>query len=269
MNLAVACCIFLFTFFNFDPHKITLPVLDGSLPFLKSLFYTNNLPTQTKNSPSYTIALVGDSMTESLGTADILRGDLINYYPDKNFGILNFGIGSTSILSVPDRLTKESKRGAETLPPVLKTRPDIILLESFGNNPLSEYSLGEGLKKQTKILDQIVKLVQNSDPKPVLIFVATIAPSKEKYAQGVVDLSSEQREKWAKERIAYMKNHIDYALSHKIPVVNIYQKSLTLAGDGNTEFLNASDFIHPSSEGINFISQQIADAIYNKEIIPH
>lgn len=242
---------------------------DQPVNFLRSFFADNPLAVQVKPAKSYTIALVGDSMTESLGTADPLRDALKSYYPDKGFGILNFGIGSTSILSVPDRLKSESKKGSDTLPSILATRPEIILLESFGNNPLSDMPLDEGLKKQTETLNQILKIIRENNPDTVLVFVATIAPSKAKYADGVVDLSPGQREKWAEERIAYINNHIEFAKSHKIPVINIYERSLDDKGDADITYLSTQDFIHPSALGIQLISQQIADYIFKQQIIPN
>lgn len=269
MGLFITCCGLFAVLFNFNLDRNLLnQAFQQPVSFLRSVIFTNNLPVQTKDSESYTVALVGDSMTESLGTADSLRDSLKNYYPDKGFGILNFGIGSTSILSVPDRLRSESKRGAETLPGILTTKPDIILLESFGNNPLSEMPLEKGLKKQTETLDKVLKIVEEGQPDTVLIFVATISPSEEKYAQGVVDLSPDQRRVWVNERIAYIKNHINYAKSHKIPLVNIYENSLNEEGRVNLDYLNSSDFIHPSPAGVQFITRQIADFIFTKKIIP-
>lgn len=237
--------------------------------FLKSFFRTNPLAIQVKAANSYTIVLVGDSMMETLGTADPLRDALKSYYPNKGFGILNFSIGSTSILSVPERLKSESKKGGEVLPPILAVRPEMILLESFGNNPLSDMPLDQGLKKQTETLDEIIKIIKENNPNIVLVFVATIAPSKQRYGEGVVDLAPGEREKWAKERIAYMQNHINYAKSHNIPLVNIYEKSLNKDGEADTNYLDDRNFIHPSILGTQFISQQIADFLFKEQIIPN
>ncbi len=270
MVLLVASFIFASTIFS---SNLSVNFLDQAfeqpISFIRSLFISSPLPVQTKDSKSYTIALIGDSMTEVMGSADDLRKDLKSFYPDKEFGILNFGIGSTSILSVPDQLNEESKRGPETLPPILSTRPDVIILESFGNNPLSHMSLDKGLKKQKETLDQIVHIIKNKSPNTVLIFVATISPSKERYAEGVVNLLSEQRKQWSEERIAYMKNHISYAKLHHIPLVNVYEESLDEKGDGRQDYLDAGNFIHPSRQGILFISQQIADVISKEKIIPN
>lgn len=268
MGFSITCCVVVFTLFSFNLNQLVDQVFEPPVSFLKSLFSTNNLPKSTKDTKSYTLALVGDSMTQYLGTADELRNALKTYYPNKEFGILNFGIGSTSILSVPERLKEESQRVNETLPPILDTKPDIIFLESFGNNPLSQFSLEEGLKKQTETLDQTIKIIKENNPNTVLVFIATIAPSKERYAEGVVNLSTDQRVRWAEERIAYIKNHIEYSKLHNIPLVNIYEKSLNNQGDGNIDYINTHDFIHPSPSGIKFISQQIAENVFSNKIIP-
>src|SRR5690349_21243015 len=57
---------------------------------------------------AYTIIMVGDSMTESLGpNADKLREYLKINYPNKVFGIYNLAKGSTNILSVQEILDKD------------------------------------------------------------------------------------------------------------------------------------------------------------------
>ena len=132
----------------------------------------------------YTIILAGDSRTETLGSGGKITPTLCMYYPNKELHILNYGIGSTSILTLPDTLTKGAIRGNETLPPILDKDFDLILIESFGNNPLSNLALEEGLKKQEEALDQSLKLIKEKKPKAAVVFVATIAPSKERYAEG-------------------------------------------------------------------------------------
>ncbi len=94
----------------------------------------------------YTIVMIGDSMTERLGNFDELKASLKIYYPYINFLILNYGFGSTNILSVPDRLEKETNHG-RIFQPILNIDANIIIIESFGHNPLSDLPLEEGLKK--------------------------------------------------------------------------------------------------------------------------
>lgn len=214
----------------------------------------------------YTTILVGDSMTETLGNSTELRKFLSDYYPGKTFEVLNYGFGSTSILTVMDRLTNWSEHGRK-FRPILDIDYDLILIESFGQNPLSQYKLEEGLKIQNQELDKIVATLKEKNPGGKIVFVATISPNKVIFAQNQVDLSPEKRAEWVLERIAYIKNHIEYAKSHDIPVINIFEKSLMENGDGNPDYISTDDYIHPSPTGTIFISRQIADFIYNNSIL--
>lgn len=225
------------------------------------------LSSQVKNPPDYLIILVGDSMTEYMGNSDELRVFLNEYYPDKSLDIYNYGFGSTNILSLPDRLTNWTEHGRE-FQPILDIDFDLIIIESFGHNPLSEYSLDDGLKKQTEILDKVVELIKNDKPEANIVFLATISPNKKVYAARLVDLSPEARAAWVDERIAYIKNYIEYAKSHNIPLINVFEKSKGFDGDGNLKYINDHDYIHPSPEGIIFISREIADYIYENNLLP-
>ena len=232
---------------------------------LKSTFSKSSvLGVQAKPSSKYTIILAGDSMTQALGSGETITPILRKYYPNKELHVLNYGIGSTSILTLPDRLTKGAIRGSETLLPILDHDFDLILIESFGNNPLSNFPLEEGLKRQTETLDQSIKLIREKKPKAVIVFVATIAPNKDRYAEGVTTLNSEQRKQWVDERVAYIKNHIKYANDHKIALIDLYDKSL----DKYTDYINDSDFIHPSNAGLIFIGEELANFIVQKRILP-
>lgn len=222
--------------------------------------------TKVKYPEDFTLLLLGDSMTEYLGNSDELKSYLKEYYPGKSFEVLNYGFGSTNILSVEKRL-KETTFYSREFRPILDIAFDLILIESFGHNPLSQYPLPEGLKKQTEALEKIVAAIRDENPKAKILFVATIAPNKRVYAYRKVDLSVEERERWAKERIAYIKNHIEFARSMGIPVVNVFEKSLNEDGDGNLEYISDTDYIHPSPSGVIFISRQIADFIFQNKIL--
>lgn len=208
------------------------------------------------------VVFVGDSLTEYLGNFDELRGYLKDYYPNRKFLLLNYGFSSTNILSVPKRLEKDSAHSGRIFQAINDIPFDLVLLESFGNNPLSEYPLEEGLKLQDEALDKIVASILKKHPKSSIIFVATIAPNKDRYAEGAVNLTTEKRQEWAAERVAYIKNHIKYAKLHNIPLINIYEKSLDQNGTGNIDYLNSNDFIHPSPTGIYFISAEIAKFLH-------
>lgn len=212
---------------------------------------------------AYTIIMLGDSMTESLGpNSDKLREYLKINYPNKVFGIYNLAKGSTNVLSAQDILDKD----------VIPSREfEVIFIESFGYNPLPDASLEEGLKKQTQALDKIVSSIRIGKMKakvnPIIVFVATIAPNRENYGKNAVDLSPEERARWADERSAYIRNHIEYAKSHDIPVIDVYDKSLTQNGDGDMQYIKGDTFIHPSAKGIELISKEIADFLLNNKVL--
>ncbi len=232
------------------------------LPQLAATAPTAQKSTQVKYPQDYTLVLVGDSMTQILGNCDELKEDLKKYYPKKSFECLNYGFGSTNILSLQERLEKETFFG-RNFRPITEIDFDAILIESFGHNPLSQYPLEEGLKKQTEVLQKAFTTLKKTNPRAKIVFVATIAPSVKKYGFGQVELSTEERGKWAGEREAYIKNHINFAQANNIPLINIYEKSLK-EGDLNLDLVSSNDFIHPSPTGVRFISREIADFLYNQ-----
>jgi len=221
-----------------------------------------------KQDESYTIIFVGDSMVDSLGeNFDYLRQNFKDYYPNTVFGLFNYGYGSTNILSLEERLNSATTYRDEANEAIIDKYIDIIIIGSFGHNPLSELPLEKGLKKQTEALDDIVLLLVTEKPNTLIVFLAEFGPSEDNYAKGVVDLNPQQRSIWVNERKAYIKNHIDYAKDHNIPLINVYEKSL-VNEDVNLDYINKNDYIHPSSTGLIFMSKTIADFLYNNDVLP-
>lgn len=256
--------------------KLLLGVMGILIASIAYLYYNNvylkgkiydQAVLSAQNPPDYKLVFVGDSMTQYLGNFDELRNYLAKSYPGKNFLLLNYGFGSTNILSIEDRLTKESSFSGRVFAPINEIDFDLILIESMGHNPLSSLPLEEGLKKQTEALDRIVEIITEKHPKESIVFIATIAPNLEQYAQNTVVLDDEQRKKWVNERRAYIENHISYAKSRGIPIINIYEKSQDLFGSGKLDYVNTTDFIHPSPTGIYFISEEIAKFIKENNLV--
>lgn len=233
-------------------------------------FITYNKPNIQKKQEYY-IVMIGDSMTHALGPRGGTFNSFINdLYKPHNVGILidNYAIGATNILQVNDQLESETTYWDSTFPPLLSRHFDLILVESFGYNPLSQFGIEEGLQRQTVSLDNLMEKLLIAKPNAAIVFVATIAPSKENYAKNVLDITTENRILQAQERMSYIKNHILYAQSHNLPIVNIYEKSLDATGSGDLKYINPDDFIHPSFEGIDFIGREIAQFIYDNKILP-
>ena len=127
-------------------------------------------------------------MTEALGPHGGKLNEFINTLYQSTPGhqrivIDNYAKGSTNLLGLQDAMTQKTITGDAVLDPLLSRSFDLILIESFGYNPLSQLGIEDGLKKQTQTLDQLMKLLTTTHPHSAIIFVATIAPNKETYAQ--------------------------------------------------------------------------------------
>lgn len=208
-------------------------------------------------------------MVEALGkNADDLRKDLINYYPKHEFVNYNYGFGATNILSLPARLYNLNSYHGDDYPAIINQGYDLIIIESFAYNPLSDMALSDGLKKQSEILDATFKELIKTHPDSVVSVMATIAPNKKYFGKGMLDLSSEGREKWASERMAYLENAVKFSKERNIPLINVYEKSLTAEGEGDLRYINPTDYVHPSTDGVQLICKTIADFIYENKIFP-
>ena len=238
------------------------------LPTPKPTPIANYTPPTLKPSEAYTIIFVGDSMIDNLGeNFDYLRQELAAIYPNTVFGLFNYGYGATNINTLNERLHKETAYRDITRPAILDREFDIIIIASFGHNPLSNLTLDEGLKRHNEILDETILELVTQKPGTLIIFLAEFAPLENDYAKNVVDLSQEQRSIWVSERKAYIQNHIKYAQGHNIPLINIYEKSL-VNGDVELKYISPDSYIHPSSTGLIFMSKEIADFLHEQSILP-
>lgn len=245
------------------------------LGYLKSIYYfERHAVEKIKTSPrekiekfDYKIVLVGDSHIEYLGNLEELEYFLHKYYPQKKLLLLNYGYSSTNILSLQDRLEKDSFHNNRVYQAINDIDFDLILIESFGNNPLAQYPLEEGLRRQTEALDQAIASITKKHPKSSIVFVATIAPTEKYYGLNTLDLSTEIRKEWADVRSTYVLNHIAYAKAHNIPIIDIYHQSQTAWRDGTLKYINKLDHIHPSLIGIFYIDDQIARFIYKNRLL--
>ncbi len=222
-------------------------------------------PSIPKNR-SYRMIIVGDSIVNSLGlNANVLREDLIKYYPDSEFVTYNYGYPSTNVLSLYQRLTQTTNDGAKDNQAILTQQFELIIIESFGNNPLSQFPLVEGLQKQNEELERSVNSILAQKPNAALAFLTPIALDPINYARGSRDLSPEVRKQWVTERVAYIDNHRKFAQEKGIPVIDVYKASLKPDGTVDKSYIS-DDFIHPSKKGIELISQTITDYIFNNKI---
>ncbi|OGG23157.1 hypothetical protein A3E42_03375 [Candidatus Gottesmanbacteria bacterium RIFCSPHIGHO2_12_FULL_40_13] len=240
---------------NLKPENISA---DVPLNFGQSGF------TPLKN--SYTIALLGDSMTDTLGEnlphlAQILKEN----YPRHNFTLLNYGQGSTDIESGLYRLTNPTKYLNRDFPPLLDFNPDIIVIESFAYNHWG----GEltDLNRQWQALVNIIETIKNRSPETDIILAATISPNPFIFGDGVLNWPKDLKWDSALTTKAYLQNLMNFAGSARLPLADAYTPSLDNKGHGDPKYINSADHLHPSEEGKLLISQKIFDVIKNNNLI--
>ncbi len=246
------------------PVPQTLEILVPSKPEVPFTSYTApKLPKQT----AYRIFLLGDSMTYALGPyADRLRETVKKKYPDVDLIMENHSAPSSNVESLQDRLLTKSNQAGADFEPILARPFDIIVIESFGYNPLSYLGLTEGLNKQKESLNNAMKILVREKPNSLVIFLATIAPSYTQYGVGAIKLTPQQRREWASERSLYIQSHIQFAKDHNIPLVDVYHQTLDANGNGISKYINPTDHIHPSQEGVVFIQDELAKYLIENRI---
>ncbi len=265
----IVLIIFIFvnlSYKNAREKLVFTPIIPIATPFNPFPYKPPTIP----NKRSYLTMIVGDSMVYALGAnANQLRLDLIKLYPTHEFVNYNYGQPSTNILTLPDRLNTETTSLGTKYPPILKGGFDLIIIESFAYNPLSEFPVDEGVKKYTEVLDASVKEIIQKHPESVVALMTPIAPNKENFAKNTYKLSQETRTMWVNERIAYINALINYAKEKNIPLINVYEKSQTPDGNGDLKYINRDDYIHPSKFGVQLMADTIANFIFDNKIFPN
>lgn len=222
--------------------------------------FTTYQPPKLPKKTAYTIVLLGDSMTSALGPyADELRSIIKSRYPAIDLIIENKSAPSSNIASLQDVLLG-------TTDPLILKPVDIIVIESFGNNPLSYMGRVEGLNVANESLTAAMKIIVREQPSALVVFLASLAPSHTMYGVGAVDLSPAQRDEWATERDMYIENHLTFAKDHNIPYVDVYHLTKDKKGSGLLKYLSPGDYIHPSQAGVLFIQQQLAKYFIDAKI---
>lgn len=241
-----------------EPSPIPSP---SPSPF--STYLAPKLPIKN----SYAVFLVGDSMTVALGPHPSRLSQRLNdAFPDASFIVDNYAVGSMNILSLEDLLTKDVVLDGRPEPAALNRDFDILVIESFANNPMSDLPLEVGLQQQRERMDLTVARLLREKPQSVIILLATVAPSN-KYGLGSVFLQPALRVNYAEERRAYLENFIKYALEKNFPLVNAYDATKLPNGDAKPGFISTDGYIHPSQQGVDFIQDVIADLIIGQRII--
>lgn len=252
---------------NSSPIPVpTIPVTPTPSPTDKVLGTSDNLGIGGEGKV-YTIAVLGDSMIDTLGpNAPQLETSLKKYFPSKKFYIINYGVGASNIEYALFRLSNNYQYLNNNYPSLISQNPDIIIVESFAYNNFGNTQ--SGIDKQWLNLGAITSTIKDKLPQTKIILASTIAPNSIVFANGIKDFhfsSLEKIEKASTIKI-YLKNLINFANSQHFPVADAYNPSL-INNEGMTEFISSTDNLHPSEFGKEFFCDTVAKTIFDNQII--
>lgn len=203
------------------------------------------------------VLLLGDSMVDFLNDFPHLRDLLGSLNADVKWEILNYGVGASNVSYGLYRVNSDYEYLGRHFQSAIDVNPDIVIVESFAYNhgemPEAEYQ-----RNLKRIFEELGKAGKK------IIFLATIAPSKENYAKGAADWGDEYRAKEYEKTRRFMDLAIDVATQMNIPIVDAFHKSLDGDKGGNEKYIYDGDWIHPSPEGAQFIAELLAPAIISQ-----
>lgn len=222
---------------------------------------TPTLPPIGGDGKVYTIAFLGDSMIDTLGTdLPAVHDSLKKNFPLRAFSLLNYGVGSQNIESGLYRLTHSYNYQGKTIPSLISQRPDIIVVESFAYNNFGNTQ--SGYDRHWLALGAITSTIKTQLPQTKIIIAATIAPNSAVFSNGTKDLNLtalEKREKTSTIKL-YLQNAINFAQSEGYPLADAYHPSL-VNNEGSRQYINSVDNIHPSAAGASLFADTLANTI--------
>lgn len=215
---------------------------------------------------SKTVILFGDSMTDTFdfmgqGFPE-LKSELNKLQPNTPIQLKNHGVGSTDVALGLQRVTQPYNYQARNrqLPAVLDENPDLVIVESFAYNHRSN-----SFEDIQKYIDCHKKIIETLQGKTKTLLMATVAPNKETFAQGVLSLEWDEGKQQNEYNIVvrYFQKFISFANQSGLPFLDLFTRSLTKENTGNLKYISNEDYIHLSYEGRVFIAQELASEIIN------
>jgi len=224
--------------------------------------------TRSAKKSAVTIALLGDSMMDTMGPdAPALKSLLSKTYPGTQFTIKNYGVGGTNIEYGITRITNGYTYLGNAIPSLASQKPDIVIVESFGYNPFS-FDTG-AIDKHWLALATVIDTLKTTIPGVKIVIGSTIAPNWNVFGDGAAGISfgSEDKKQRVENIKKYLENAIKFAKSQNLPLANAYTASLDASGNGKLAYINPGDHIHYSDAGRALFAGKILGAIVANRLL--
>lgn len=219
---------------------------------------TSPTPSPQPTKATYTIAVIGDSMVDTMGERlEYLDEALKSRYPATRFNLYNYGIGGQNVAQGLARFDKPFSYQTRNFPPLASLGADVIIVASFAYNPFPQHNRDQ----HWLTLSQLVDLAQNSAESVYVL--AEIAPLASGFGNGPGGIN------WPPDLAKNQSTHIveqlenAVAISHAkgIPLINSFEKSKINGQFGESLYVSSHDGIHPSVEGHYLMAGLIAATI--------
>lgn len=242
----------------------------GTGTFSATIIAGETTPMEIKSlkKPAYTIAFLGDSMVDTLGSdLRLVDDELVRVYPETDFTLLNYGVGGENIISGLERVTRDTVYLGTPRKALISTHPDVVVIESFAYNPFS-FDVG-ALQQHWLSLAYIVDAIKANLPEAKVLIAATIAPNSRTFGDGASGLSFSEIDKWQRTQTikSYLENAVRFANSEGLPLADVYHASIDAKGDGKEFYVSPGDHIHYSDVGRQLFARTVVDTIVANKLL--
>ena len=207
---------------------------------------------------SYTIAIFGDSMVDTMGEElEYLQETLVSKYPKTQFSLYNYGIGGQNVEQGLARFESSFVNRQRQYPPLPRLSPDVLIVGSFAYNPFPTHDRN----KHYALLRELTAKAKNISSKVYLL--AEIAPLETGFGKGKngVNMPDNVALEHTNHIVEQLDNAINLSNAENIPIINVYYESRIERSFGNPYFVNKDDGIHPSAAGHYFTAESIVEKI--------
>lgn len=215
-------------------------------------------PTLNPSKSSYTIAIIGDSMVDTMGDYLPYLGESLKArYPKTTFKLYNYGIGGENLAQGLARFDDPYSYQNRNYPALTELSADIIIVASFAYNPFSPHDRD----RHWLTLTELVSQAKTTGVQVYLL--AEIAPLGKNFGVGKnginwpPDLARQQ----ALNIIEQLENAVALAQTLNVPLIDAFHKSQIDGKFGSREFVDGNDGIHPSVAGHQLMADLIAATI--------
>mgnify|MGYP001618786521 CR=1 FL=1 len=210
-------------------------------------------PSKTYAKKSYSIAVYGDSMVDTMGERlEYLEHSLKRIYPNVNFTLYNYGIGAQHVETGLGRWFSRLDYQDRHYPSIVEVKPDIIVIGSFAYNPFSPYNRDRHWLGLTKLVQQAQTLSPN------VYMLAEIIPLRSNFGKGPMGVNYDTDTAYTHSGwiVEQLENVVGLSRTLNTPLINVFHQSI-----GRSGLTNPSDGIHPSVAGHEFTADIIANTI--------